>query len=389
MLPQELTDKILDCLYDDKPSLGQCSLVCWAWVPATRFHIFNNVTLRRRWNRVMHPQFRVFLDMLAADSCTLAPFVVHLTLENLDPTPEAGREFTPALSALTRLTSVAALTFDCWQNLGVQPMHNLLPHLTALSELAFIRVVVDSATQFFNILEMCPSLTSLALESVSWGPSSTPGFYSHADSIRTLRLVECPMDEFLGIFAPLNALLQLACKTVETRGIVPEYIPSICRLLNSITQSLQHLTLDFTHDDTGASKAEELLFTHLDLQKHVRLVSFRVDDIDESERPSAMLYAIQGALRSPRLEELAFSLTVWSEMQLRTKLQWDQIDDILSSRSSHLDSFQVFVSLGRGKPRIGGWQWYGYYNDTEILTTLLPRCHARNMLVLSPGGRTQ
>ncbi|KAF7357437.1 hypothetical protein MSAN_01339700 [Mycena sanguinolenta] len=390
MLPQELTDKILDCLYDDKPSLGQCSLVCWAWVPATRFHIFRDITLRRRWGRVMHPQFRVFLDMLAADSCTLAPFVVHLTLEDLDPTPEAGREITQAFSALSRLTSVASLTFDRWQNLGVQPLHNLLPRLTALSELTFTRVMVDSATQLFNMLEMCPSLTSLAIVSVSWGPSPSPGFYSYAGSIRTLRLAGCPMDEFLGIFAPLNSPLQLACKSVEIRGIAPEYIPSICRLLNSIAQSLQHLTIDFTHDDPGespASKAEELLFKHLDLRKHMRLTSFRVDDIDDSDRPSAILYAIQCALRSPHLEELVFSLTVQSEMQLRTKLQWEQIDDILSSRSSRLDSFQVLVSLGQGKFRVGRWHWDGYYDDTEIFTTLLPRCHARNMLIFSPGTR--
>ncbi|KAJ7877013.1 hypothetical protein B0H13DRAFT_2195037, partial [Mycena leptocephala] len=79
-LPQELTDKIIDGLHDDMPSLRDCSLVCWAWVPATRFHLFSDITLRRRWGRIMQPQFRPFVDMLATESRTFALFVTRLTL---------------------------------------------------------------------------------------------------------------------------------------------------------------------------------------------------------------------------------------------------------------------------------------------------------------------
>ncbi|KAJ7258712.1 hypothetical protein B0H12DRAFT_1109213 [Mycena haematopus] len=383
MLPQELVDKILDCLYDDKPSLGQCSLVCWAWVPATRFHIFADITLRRRWIRMMHPQFREFLDLLAADTCTLAPFVVRLTLEDLDPTPEAGRECT-AFSALCRLTSVASLTFDNWQNLGVQPVHKLLPSLTALSELALIEVTVNSASQLFSMLEMCPSLTSLTIVSVSWKPSSSPVSYSHARSIRTLNLGSCPIDEFLDIFAPPNASFQLTCNTVEIRKIEPEDAPSICRFLNSIAESLQHLTIGFTDyyevDRSPALEAEKLLCTCLDLQKHTRLTSFHVDvALIDTERSLTMLYALRCALYSPNLEELGFSLAgALSEEHLRTQLRWDEIDDILSSRSSQLDS------LRRLKFRTVNYnEWLQQDYESDIFPTLLPQCCARNIDILT------
>jgi hypothetical protein len=238
-LPQELTDKVLDYLHDDKLSLVYCSLVCWEWVPATRFHIFSDITLRRTWKRLMCPQFLSFLDMLATDSCTFTPFVTQLTLEDLDGAPRGA--FTPAFSTLARLTSVSSLTFDRCRNLGVQP--TLLPRLPALSELALVRIAFDSVRQVFSMLKMCPLLTSLAVVSVSWDPLSAPIVYSHASSIRRLRLSACPRVEFLDIFAASN--VNLACRTVEIEGIEREEIGSIGRFLNSIAGSLQHLTVGF------------------------------------------------------------------------------------------------------------------------------------------------
>ncbi|KAJ7366326.1 hypothetical protein DFH08DRAFT_1003102 [Mycena albidolilacea] len=280
-LPQELTDYILDCLHDDKPSLWQCSLVCWAWVPATRFHLFSDIALRRTWKWLMYPQFLPFLDMLATDSCTFAPFVAQLTLEDLDRAPGA---FTPAFSTLARLTSVSSLTFDHCQNLGVQPMHTLLPRLPALSELTLVRVALDSAGQVFSMLEMCPSLTSLAIVSVSWVPSSAPTriVYSHAGSIRKLRLSACPRAEFLEIFAAPD--VNLACSTVEMQEIERHEIVvngSVGRFLNSIAGSLQHLTIGFSGQFRSGEPdpGPEVLFRKSvdDLRQHTRLVSFSVD----------------------------------------------------------------------------------------------------------------
>ncbi|KAJ7366338.1 hypothetical protein DFH08DRAFT_165836 [Mycena albidolilacea] len=374
-LPQELTDKVLDYLHEDKLSLVYCSLVCWEWVPATRFHIFSDITLRRTWKRLMCPQFLPFLDMLATDSCTFTPFVTQLTLEDLDGTP--GGAFTPAFSTLARLTSVSSLTFDRCRNLGVQP--TLLPRLPALSELALVRIVFDSVRQVFSMLEMCPSLTSLAVVSVSWDPSSAPIVYSHASSIRRLRLSACPRAEFLDIFAASN--VNLACRTVEIEGIEREEIGSIGRFLNSIAGSLQHLTVGFAPPnytdsqlrDGGQSpglEVEMLFCKSVDLRQHTRLLSFSFSDINVSvigsEGALAMLSTIRCALCAPYLEEIAFSLFYYQKVDLG-RLKWDRIDDLLSS--SRLDS------LRRVKFSVSRW------NSSEDITSWLPRCCARNILI--------
>ena len=47
-VPPEVTDRILDHLHDTKRILVKCSLVCRAWLPTTRYHIFENIDL---WSR--------------------------------------------------------------------------------------------------------------------------------------------------------------------------------------------------------------------------------------------------------------------------------------------------------------------------------------------------
>ncbi|KAG7447428.1 uncharacterized protein BT62DRAFT_892499 [Guyanagaster necrorhizus] len=38
--PPELCDRFIDFLHDDRKALKECSLVCRAWIPASRFHLF-------------------------------------------------------------------------------------------------------------------------------------------------------------------------------------------------------------------------------------------------------------------------------------------------------------------------------------------------------------
>ncbi|KAF9526870.1 hypothetical protein CPB83DRAFT_857133 [Crepidotus variabilis] len=45
-LPQELTDHIIDHLYDDSASLRSCALVCHSWLPPSRYHLFAKVSLK-------------------------------------------------------------------------------------------------------------------------------------------------------------------------------------------------------------------------------------------------------------------------------------------------------------------------------------------------------
>lgn len=44
-IPQELYERFLEYLYDDRVSLMWCSLVCRAWWPACRYHLRRSLTV--------------------------------------------------------------------------------------------------------------------------------------------------------------------------------------------------------------------------------------------------------------------------------------------------------------------------------------------------------
>jgi hypothetical protein len=73
-LPAELIDTVVDFLHDDEESLANCSLVCKEWVPATRYHIFNNLLLDR-WN------MEEFVDLITRPSATVALYINHLIID--------------------------------------------------------------------------------------------------------------------------------------------------------------------------------------------------------------------------------------------------------------------------------------------------------------------
>ncbi|KAJ7037698.1 hypothetical protein C8F04DRAFT_1256577 [Mycena alexandri] len=345
-LPQELTDRIIDDLHDDWRSLAECSLVCWAWVPASRFHIFSEITLRRKWGRMMHPQFRPFLNMLRTGSSTFAPFVAHLTLEDLDTTQAEGEEFSSAFSILSRLNSVTSLEFNRWRNLGLQPVQNLLPLLTDLSELTLDNVTVGSLDQLFGMLEMCPSLTSLAVISVIWETTSSRISYSHAGSIQTLRLISrsisgflpTRISGFLDAFIPKTSQSKLGCKAVEIRGLMPEDTEIIGRFLDLVAGSLQQFRVGFEQlyewGDVG-----ERFDTHVDLQHQTQLTTFHLEDLGFPNVDSLTnLSMVKCALASPNLTKIVFSLSLYSAEQLDI-LRWDELDVLLSS--ARLDCLQM------------------------------------------------
>ncbi|KAJ7726478.1 hypothetical protein B0H16DRAFT_1592351 [Mycena metata] len=296
-LPQELIDRIIDDLHDDWHSLAECSLVCWAWVPASRVHLFAEITLRRKWSRFMHPQFRPFLDMLRTGSSTFAPFVVHLTLEDLDTTPADREEFFPAFLILSKLNSVKSLEFTRWRNFGLQPVENLLPALTDLSELILNNVAIGSLGQLFGMLEMCPSLTSLAVISVTWDTTSSPISYSHAGSVQNLRLIGRPMSplssvsKFLDAFIPKTPQSKLGCKTVETRGWMSEDTETIGRFLDSVAGSLQSLRVGFVPASSWG-EAGQTFGTHVDLQHKTQLTTFHIDDLYFSDVDSSTILSM-------------------------------------------------------------------------------------------------
>ncbi|KAJ7062298.1 hypothetical protein C8F01DRAFT_1252123 [Mycena amicta] len=350
ILPPELTDHTLDFLHDDLPSLRTCSLVCRAWVPASRFHLFQNVTLRRKWMRFSSTQCRAFLMLLESRFCTFPTFVTHLTLEDLDPTPQD--RFHDAYPVLReRLPGLESITFLRWKNLGTPPLHKLLPHCTGLlTEIKLALVSFRHREDLFRFLELCPpSLGTLDIERCIWPLASTEANaaakakafkFPAACSVKTLRLRYCSffdiLDHFVAAAERIGAPLQ--CSTLELENL-PAHIESTGRFLAKVGPALNHLVVQFGHKrrDTPQMDYDAAAFLrHFDLRKNTCLQSFRLNTqaTDPHDPPhilaKTVLPNILRSLAGHRLLEVVrFNLAVYALPDIDCCFIWDQLDKTL------------------------------------------------------------
>ena len=57
LFPQELINTIIDYHFHDQPTLAACGLVCKAWLPASRYHLFHTLKL-------VDENWDTFLDLI-------------------------------------------------------------------------------------------------------------------------------------------------------------------------------------------------------------------------------------------------------------------------------------------------------------------------------------
>lgn len=102
-LPQELTDAIIDCLYDDRVALRSCALVARSWRARSYLHYYRSVEVT---DTRFTPESIQFLDAaasLAASICQLTITQDHRTHHG----PIAPRTL---IGVLQRLSSLHTLT---------------------------------------------------------------------------------------------------------------------------------------------------------------------------------------------------------------------------------------------------------------------------------------
>ena len=75
--PQELSDMILDCLYNDKAALCSAGLVCKSWFPESHFQLFSDIKLS-----VYNVYNSGLAEAICAEGSIIPPYILHLEIEN-------------------------------------------------------------------------------------------------------------------------------------------------------------------------------------------------------------------------------------------------------------------------------------------------------------------
>ncbi|KAJ7114118.1 hypothetical protein C8R44DRAFT_881663 [Mycena epipterygia] len=399
---KHFAQELIDIVINDAQQWTSCSLVCRAWLPATRRRLFSHVQLKMGsdsdhdsiYSHAESEHSRRFLEILDTESCTFGPFITHLFLGVHDK--GEPRMFL----TLAKLTAVVSLQFYGWQfRYGVEPILEWLPHLGRLSELTFKQVAFQSVNQLFSVLECC-SLSALTItgsdvigtpfetpESLLHllepdrfpPPQKAPPFpYTRSGSIQKLHLTS-PEMAFLDIFT--NSASSLNCSTVHLEGIETSKTKSIGVFLQQLGETLEHLKFGFEFYSYG-----EEFDSNVDLQYNTGLRSIYVMDMVYSavmgHRFLKRLPSLLRQCASPHLTDITFSFYL-EALPFIALFEWAALDEALMSIQVQLDSpgklTFLFVDVQNNEVIVS--------NLLAIIQMCLPQSSAQFKTVILPGER--
>lgn len=179
-LPAEITESIIDCLYDDKDALKKCALVRRSWLPRCRYHLHKSVSLD---NHAADHKLSGFYATGAAayiQRLTLVappqPYGHHL------PGSESHRA-RPLWTIATRFTNITNLTLVFFNWRGAHKSYERLAEIGRnVTQLTLVIAGFNDVADFLSFLSVFPQLTTLSVSSLSFGnlPGAGMGHSMHS-----------------------------------------------------------------------------------------------------------------------------------------------------------------------------------------------------------------
>jgi hypothetical protein len=238
-LPQELCDFVVDHMHAERPALGACALVCRAWVPASRFHLFEHISLTRDEG---HAAARLN-DLLASPHATIAGAVRRLDLYNaLAPIQVRDSltgcvhvkklvEIVPRISQLHRIhtLTLSDLPFD------------ILPAFSEVHTLFLVGITAGPG--LLRLAEYLPSLTNLTFQRVHAIPYRPPASPTGPSPPRMEKLRCVTVRGSSIAFLGWMAVLAPHTSTLDLGELHPSEVPYLTRYLQALGRSLESLEL--------------------------------------------------------------------------------------------------------------------------------------------------
>jgi hypothetical protein len=234
----EIFDIIIDHLHNDKRALATCSLVCKAWLPSSRYHLFFAVQIFDTRNMT-----RFLLD-LDSPLSTIDPFIRSLTLRECD--------------YLQRFWVLDV--FHAAPTSGIDHRTISLSRLTGLRMLKLKYFHFNHFGELVDLICSFRSLKEISLDSVDWGEGSTVVHQRPPRSLQVLRLGDINKESIFSWILSAGSHLLSSMKIVDLHHINPSQMPSLRLFLRAVGPFLKHLHLSFFNFDwTKRSPGESIL----------------------------------------------------------------------------------------------------------------------------------
>jgi len=258
-IPQELVDTIVDYLHADLHVLATCGIVCRAWLPSSRYHLFQCVFL--------NPQnTSKFSELLSSPCSTIATSVQFLEISN----EVIGRQnqslyqwLEHSMIHLADLTAVKSLRIRnmVWSEVKPETKSILLCSFRILRELELWGVDFKTLTQLLDIACAFPSLERISVDDLGWvDPSFEPPRSPERrlpSTLHTLHLGYCYKRDILHwilVHHPVPIIHHIHLGTVYQKDT-----NAIGQYLRFLGSALHTLRLGFSDLDAGGDAGTFLI----------------------------------------------------------------------------------------------------------------------------------
>ena len=160
-VPQEITEQIINHLHD-RHDLKSCALVCKAWIPASRYHLFHSIRIGFIHNspkRALNP----LIQLLDNPHCTFSGHVRRLEVWSKQ-NPAYDRWLDPLVPHLTKLSSVTSLLCGAGGPLTIKPWSSLLSvqqFADQITDLTLYNPLFRNFDDYLGSISAFPSLVTL------------------------------------------------------------------------------------------------------------------------------------------------------------------------------------------------------------------------------------
>ncbi|KAG7440772.1 uncharacterized protein BT62DRAFT_956674 [Guyanagaster necrorhizus] len=400
MLPTELCNLVIDHLHDSKPSLLACSLVCRAWIPESRFHLFHEVKLYR-------DTADSFFQLFESQHATLGSGYIreldvaqntvtrHGSLEGdlLD-----GRAFQGVLTRCPTdvFTHVQKLsvTWVGWWTLTNAEKLSIGHRFKSVTELRLWMVLFETDEELLALIASFPALEVLFLQTIRFRVKDLEEDGPHPKhtlppNLHTISLNDVSNPCVIRSLIPCPTLRVFKCHYVNFDDFQPALAEEFGRLLLSAGEHFEDF--GFTIQAGG------LLNNGVDLNACFKLIDFtRIPNlrriefwIDDDQYLIPFLRRLtESDCSTPTLETLDVSyLSAYN-------LDWENLDDILQYPYFHaLKEIKTYVKTYFDLQDVVGQEpgWYSKPNDGSqayikmghritSFVEKLPKCQARGIL---------
>lgn len=247
-IPPELSDRVIDFLHDDPAALKACSLTCKAWLPSSRFQLWNRVVLRYSGDGTDYAEFLKASPVIT--SCILDLTVEFPTDRSGDTSRESEAKWMtetliPIFSTLRILRQLMFLGADFGEDAFLAKI------CSSLSTARVVQLSMCHFSKFSRFVELvwsCPSLENLRIDTIS---------FDQVDSYNPRPLdVPRPELKFLMIIYYSSVHMPVVidwlvsegfCSHVDFLVVFQQHIecPAITRLLPAVGSNLRHLSVSY------------------------------------------------------------------------------------------------------------------------------------------------